>query len=287
MNNFLDKIRLEEDQYEGRPRAFMGDIIKSLLIMSYHGWSYRRARTDIATLCELGHIESIPHRATLNKYMLDPKLQEIIKELITLSAFSFFHNENTILVDSTWFCQFSRICGRHKRKVSDRVLRLPPLNKTRKIHVVCFLESKMVLTVRTSLGNRHDNPFFLPMMKEIWEKGFKIEKVICDSGYFAKENFAWLQDHNVKEAFIDFRSNSIIKRSFSTLRREMFTMYKNRPQEWAATYSKRVLIESLFSTIKRRGKFHYLRSKKPDSQDSEMLLKILTHNFLTIAKYNH
>ncbi len=242
------------------------------------------ANTDIKILYQNQIISTFPKRATLNKYMLDPHIQEKIRELITLSALSFADVNDCILVDSTWFSQYSRICGAHKRKIDDRVLRLPSMAKTRKLHFVCFKDSKMILVARTTKGTTHDNKIFLEMMEEIKFHKFKIRTIIADNAYCAKANFTWLEENGIKKAFLDFKGNSIVRRSQSGLRKDMLMMWKERPDEWKETYRYRVLIESLISGLKRRGKFHYLRSKKPESQDCEMLLKVLLHNLNILAK---
>jgi len=57
--NFLDPLNFETIQIMGRPRAGFKDIVKSLLVMSYNGMSYRRTQSDLRWMHEQGLITSI------------------------------------------------------------------------------------------------------------------------------------------------------------------------------------------------------------------------------------
>jgi len=285
MHQFLDKVALHDDYYQGRPKVPLKDVIGALIVMSYHGWSYRRAYSDIKILYQNEILSTFPKRSTLNRHMLDEGLQEKIKELIRLSALSFAGINDCVLIDSTWFSQHQRICGSHKRKVSDRVLRLPPLSKTRKIHFICFRDSQAILAVRTSKGTTHDNKFFLDLMQDAIDSGFTIRTLIADSAYNDRKNFAWLEEHGIKNAFIDFKKNAVMRHSGVKLRKDMLNMFWNNKEEWRESYKYRMVIEGLISSLKRKGHLHYLRSKKSESQDCEMLLKVLIHNLNIIAKH--
>ncbi len=286
MNMFFEGIDLDEEYLEGRPRASQKDILKSLLIMNYHSWSYRRANSDIESLYKDGLISHIPKRATLNKYMLDSETTKTLCNLISLSALAFIDVEDEVIIDSTWFSQYARICSAHKRKVSDRILRLPSLEKTRKVHIVCFKESKVVISAVPTHGTVNDNLYFLYLMNDCIKRGFTIKKILADKAYGAKDNFLWCQENGITKAFIDFKKNAKYRNSGSSLRKDMLNMKLNRPEEWKESYRFRPIIEGLFSTVKRKGKFHYLKSKKPNSQDCEILLKVFWHNLTTIAKYS-
>ena len=61
--------------------------------------------------------------------------------------------------------------------------------------------------------------------------------------------------------FIDFKSNATLRRAKSDIWREKLRLYKEQKDIWNQSYRFRVLIEGVFSAIKRKN-LNYLRSKK-------------------------
>lgn len=105
--------------------------------------------------------------------------------------------------------------------------------------------------------------------------------------FFISLNIQSKVSHNLGiEAFIDFKKNHVVERSKSFLRKRQLLLYRNEKDIWHESCRFRVLIESLFSVIKRKGK-SYLRSRNPTAQDCEMLLKIFWYNLNIIAKHYH
>ena len=213
MNEFIDGINYEEEQLYGRPRIKTNDILKSLLTMSYNGGSYRRSQSDIQNMFYNGFISFAPKRSTLCKYMLDPKIKEILERLIVLSARTFIDVEDTILIDSTWFGNFIRLSGANKRHTS--LIKLPNMTKTTKLHVVCFLKTQIIICAKTSIGTVHDSKKFEEMLREILDNGFKVKRLLADRGYTGKGNMALCEELGIEEVFIDFKKNATERRDKS------------------------------------------------------------------------
>lgn len=284
MNRFLDGINFEQEQYQGRPRAYINDILKSLLIMSFHSWSYRRANSDIEQLYKEGSLNNIPKRSTLNKYMNNPEVEKIIGRLIQLSALSFSDVENTAVMDSTWYSKYIVVSGAHK--TVHRTLKLPPFSKTRKLHVICLKESKIICWAKAGDGTTHDVNFFKDAITETVKNGFHIKVILADSAYNSRDNFSLCESLNIEWAFLDFKKNNTLKRSGSFLRRKMFKLYTDDKEQWHDFYRHRApTIEGgIFSSFKRKN-INYVRGRKPTAQNVELLLKSLRHNFVIIGKY--
>jgi len=85
--------------------------------------------------------------------------------------------------------------------------------------------------------------------------------------------------------FIDFKSNNQVRRAKSDLWREKLRLYREKKEIWNQTYRFRVVIEVIFSSIKRKN-LNYLRSKKETAMDVELLLKALVYNITIIGKYS-
>jgi len=279
--NFVEPLNFEQLQITGRPRTDFKDIIKSLLVISYNSMSYRRSQSDLKKMYEEGRIRTIPPRSTLNDYSNDKDTRRLIEKLIQLSALFFNDNEDTLILDSTWFSP-KMYTGGYK-KVHDK--KSGTLHSVRKLHVACLKNSRVIAYAKATQGTKHDCPFFEELVLSIIKNGFNIKTLLADSGYSSKENYALCRDNGIMDVFIDFKSNASLKRAKSDLWREKLRLFKEQKEVWNQSYRFRVLIEGVFSAIKRKN-LNYLRSRKETAQDVELLLKALVYNLTVIGKYS-
>lgn len=278
--DFIEPLNFEQLQDMGRPKADFKDIIKELCMMSFNGMSYRRTQTDLQWMFEKELIKSIHPRSTLNDYSNDENTKAIIERLIQVSALFFNENEDTAILDSTWFAK--RMYGGGYKQVHDK--RAGSLYKVRKLHVACLKNSKIICYAKASKGTEHDSPHFEEAVKTICKNGFQIKTLLADAGYTGKNNYALCRDLGIMNVFIDFRSNSKLRNSKSDIWREKLRLYKEHKEIWNQTYRFRVIIEGVFSAIKRKN-ITYLRSKNENAQDVELLLKAFVYNITIIGKY--
>ena len=278
--NFLNPLNFDTIQLMGRPRADFKDIIKSLLVMSYNGMSYRRTQSDLRWMYERELIKSIPPRSTLNDYVNDVNTKKLIEKLISLSSLFFVDEEDTVILDSTWFAK--RMYGGGYKQVHDK--RAGSLYKVRKLHIACLKNSKVIAYAKASKGTEHDSPFFEEIVRGVSKLGFPLKTLLADSGYLSKDNYLICKELGILNTFIDFKSNITGKRGKSDLWREKFKLYKEQKSIWNESYRFRVIVEGVFSAIKRKN-ITYLRSKKETAMDAEVLLKALVYNLTVISKY--
>ena len=281
--NNLDLSEYEKEQINGRPKASLRDIIKCLLITNYLSWSYRRARSDLEDLKEKGFLESVPERATLNRYMQNPELKHILERLIEISAMTFIDVEDCMILDSTQF--FDKILmGGSKSKLhhEGKLFKTPSLRKTRKMHCCVASNHKLIVCARTSIGTVHDHNYFQPLLEIALNLGYRIKKVLADAAYNSKDSYIFCEDNGI-QAWLDFKSNHKVGRSKSFQRKRKLIMYRENPEEWHKDYRMRVLVEHVFSVIKRKG-INHLRSRNDNAKDCEMLLKALWYNLCVIAR---
>lgn len=280
VSNFIDPLNLETLQVMGRPKVDFKDIIKALLVMSYNGMSFRRTQSDLKNMYKEGLIKTILPRSTLNDYSNDDYTKRIIEKLIQISSLFFIDDEDTAVLDSTWFGL--RMYSGGYRKVHDKAS--TSLQKVRKLHVVCLKNSRIIAFAKSTKGTANDSPFFKEMVKSVYKLGFPLKTLLADAGYLSKDNYALCKELGILNAFIDFRSNITGKRGRSDLWKEKFRLFKEQKEVWNQTYRFRVIVEGIFSAIKRKN-LNYLRSRKETAQDVEVLLKALVYNITIISKY--
>lgn len=281
MCDFIEPLNFDQFQIMGRPKANFRDILKSILIMSFNGMSYRRTQSDLKKMYEEGLLTYIPPRSTLNDYINNEETKNLIERLIQISALFFNDNEDTLIVDSTWFGE--RMYSGGYRKVYDK--KHAPLEKVRKLHIGCLKNSKIIAYAKATKGTKHDSPIFEDILIGIRSRGFNIKTLIADAGYSGKNNYALCKDNGINNVFIDFKSNATLRRAKSDVWREKLKLYKEHKEIWNQTYRFRVIVEGIFSAIKRKN-LNYLRSKKEIAMDVEVLLKALVYNLTIIGKYS-
>jgi len=279
--NFIEPLNFEQMQIMGRPKANFKDIIKALCVMSYNGMSFRRTQSDFKKMYEEGLIQSIPPRSTLNDYANNDNTKSLIEKLIQFSALFFTDNENTIILDSTWFGQ--RMYSGGYSKVYDK--KNTSLQKVRKLHAVCLKNSKVIAYAKATKGTKHDSPMFEEMVRGVLKNGFQIKTLLADAGYCSKKNYSLCREFGINNAFIDFKSNAVLRRAKSDLWREKLRLYKEQKEIWNQSYRFRVLVEGVFSAMKKKN-LNYLRSKKETAMDVEVLLKAFVYNLTVIGKYS-
>lgn len=282
-SQFIDDFTFEEEfKTSGRPKFCIKDILKCLIIMNFHTLSYRRSFTDFMFLKEKGIIKNIPKKSTLCRYMNSTFLKEILENLIQSSATCFRDVEETFMMDSSQFLNKLLVNATQRIKKDHKVLR-SAYRETRKLHICIAKNSKVICVAKTSNGKQHDSQKFEELFFTLINNKFYVKKLLCDSAYNSKAAYSICEDHGV-DAFLDFKSNSVIRRSQGIQRKEKLIMYRTQPKTWKESYSYRCLVEMVFSNLKKKSR-DYLRGLNETSQDSEMLLKCLWYNIALIAKY--
>lgn len=277
----IEPLNFEQLQLRGRPKANFKDILKALCLMSYNGMSYRRTQTDLKWMLENELINYVPPRSTLNDYANNLNTKNLIEKLIQVSALFFQENEDTTILDSTWFGE--RMYSGGYRKVYDK--KNAPLGKVRKLHIACLKNSKIIACAFATKGTRHDSPVFEELVTKLKSNGFQIKTLLADAGYSGKNNYALCKELGILNVFIDFKSNATLSRAKSDIWREKLKLYKEQKDVWNQTYRFRVIVEGIFSAIKKKH-LNYLRSKKETAMDVEVLLKALVYNLTIIGKYS-
>ena len=121
------------------------------------------------------------------------------------------------------------------------------------------------------------------MVKGTINNSFKIVSILADSAYCSKKHYKLCEELGIKNVFLDFKKNIRKSETTTSLWQKQVKLYQEKPEEWKESYRYRPIVESTFSTIKRKGK-NYLRCRRSNSQDCEMFLKALWYNLIIIGK---
>ena len=115
-------------------------------------------------------------------------------------------------------------------------------------------------------------PEFNTLLKHLPNLG----DVYGDKGYSSRKNCQIIADKK-GTPYLCFKGNATNKTKGKTAWIISIRSYKKNKEEWLDTYHARSIVESVFSSMKRRwGSF--LRSRRKWMQKKELSLKVLSYN---------
>ena len=71
---------------KGRPRLPLSDMLFASVYKVYVGFSSRRFTSDLRDAFVDGYVNSTPHFNSVSRYLSDPALTDVLKDLITASS---------------------------------------------------------------------------------------------------------------------------------------------------------------------------------------------------------
>jgi transposase len=274
----------EPEQYRGRPRLPLSDMIFASAFKIYSTVSARRFMTDLREAKERGYLTKVPHYNSVFRYLEADDLTPHLYSMIATSSLPLKSIESDFAVDSSGFStgQFVRWLDVKYGKQEDRRMWL-------KLHLMCGVKTNIVTSVEVSDGYAHDYHYFKGLVARTGENGFNMKEVSADKAYLGGENLLVTLRHGAIP-YIPFKSNS--KAGLSTygtkseLWDRMFHFYNFHREEFLQHYHKRSNVETTFSMIK--AKFgQRLRSKTLTAQVNEALCKVLCHNLCVLIQSVH
>jgi len=270
----LETIKEPLIDRRGPKGATNKEKIYSLFVYTYNGNSSRRTISDLKNATTREIITSTPHYNTLLNY-LNNTPHELITRLIRLTAIPLKNVETTFSVDSSGFSTSQFI------KWSDvRTERNNKRRKWKKCHIIVGNNTNIITNVTITKGERNDSPELPRLVKKTAET-FNILEVSADKAYSSRKN------HNVINEvgaipYIPFKKHTTGKSRGSMIWTKMFNQFLQNNEEFLEHYHKRSNVETTFSMIKRKFG-NSIRTKKEDSQITEILMKCLCHNLAVLV----
>ena len=212
------------------------------------------------------YYKKLPGHSVIHRGMQKLSIKYIRKVMNRVTGFLRRKGMN-IAVDSTGFRTGNssiwydiRIKRRNKRK--DCI----------KLHISVDVDTGIIHWFIMTDSTRHDSPEFKHLMKHLPELG----NVLGDKAYSSRNNCQIVADKNGKP-YLHFKDNATNKSKGKPAWTISIREYKNDTEEWLSVYHLRSIVESVFSSIKKRwGSF--LRGRKKWMQKKELALKVLAYN---------
>ena len=148
--------------------------------------------------------------------------------------------------------------------------------------------SHLVLSLWTGIGGGGDHPHFESVLFDAWRRtpGRSLKKVVADAGYDAERN------HELARQDMTIRSiiPATIGRRFvngspprGRWRRQMRLLLRTKRSRRRCDYTQRWQIETVNSMLKR-NLGSACRGKTSKSRQSDLRLKVLTHNLMILRR---
>lgn len=219
--------------------------------------------------------DDTPGHSVIHRGMKKLSIKYIRKVMNRVTRFLKRHGMN-IAVDSTGFRTGNSsiwydIRIRRKNKKKDCI----------KLHISADVDTGIIHYFIMTPWKRHDSPEFKKLLKHLPELGI----VLGDIAYSSRVNCQITADKK-GIPYLHFKDNVTSKAKGYSAWIISFRSYKKDTEEWLSVYHLRSIIESVFSSIKRRWG-SYLLSKKCWMQKKELSLKVLSYNVKQVLMVQH
>lgn len=264
----------------GRPPVYLADIIKSLCIKAYHNYSFCRLESELKIAKAMGIIDVVHKRSTLTKYMQNINVTEILHKLYKVIAEPLSIIEINFAIDATGVS--SKYGEKRWVKVRHTKKELSLCKQYAKLHIISGCKTNIITSAKITKGTNHESPFLKPLLEDTI-KNFTPQNVLADSGYLSKNNVKIIKNIGALPFIKGKKNINVIKKGRNTAWNNMLKMWKYNQPEFAKHYHQRSNVESTFSALKRRfGDF--CRCKKQESQENEILCRIVCFNASVLSK---
>jgi transposase len=277
LRGLCDGIVSPKKDGPGRPRLPLGDAVYAATMKVYTTVSGRRADTDIRACEERGLVEHAPAYNSVFKIIERPDLRLLFKFLVEESAAPLKAIERTFAADSTGFATNTYARWFDHKYGEKRTQRWV------KLHAMIGTVTNVITAAEVTESHVGDSPMLAPMAERTKANGFDVREVSLDKAYLSHENLA-LVERLGGVPYIPFKSNSGSTGSEAWER--MFHLFSLNKDDFLAHYHRRSNVESTFGAVKKKFG-ESVRSRLPDAQYNEVLLKCLCFNLSRLVHAIH
>lgn len=151
-----------------------------------------------------------------------------------------------------------------------------------KFHIISGIKTNVICSAKVTKGAAHESPHFKSLLDDT-AKVFNIKELSADSGYLSKENVKAISKKCAAPYIKGKKGVNVPNKNATSPWGMMLRLWKHHQMFFSERYHKRSNVESTFSMIKKKfGDF--CRSKKPTSQENEILCKVVCHNSVVLAE---
>jgi transposase len=219
--------------------------------------------------------DDLPGHSVIHRGMTKLSIKYIRKVMNMVTRFLRRHGMN-IAVDSSGFRT-----GNSSIWYDIRIRRKNLRKECIKLHISVDVDTGVIHSFTMTSSERHDSPEFQKLLSHLSELG----AVFGDKGYSSRNNCQIVADKN-GIPYLCFKDNATNKAKGKPAWIISIRAYKNKKEEWLSVYHLRSIVESVFSSIKKRWG-SYLLSRKKWMQKKKLSLKVLSYNVKQVLLVQH
>jgi transposase len=219
------------------------------------------------------NVDSLPTHSVIHRGMHRMSMK-YIRKVISFLIVKFRRKGMTVAVDSTGFS-----LSNSSKWFDIRIQRISSRRESMKLHIVIDIETGIIHHFSTTTWNRHDSMEFKKMITALPQ----ISAALGDKAYSSRMNCQLVADRG-GIPYLIFKDNVKGTAKGNSAWKISFHKYKKNNEEWMKTYHLRSIVESVFSSLKKRWNGH-ISSKKPWHRRRELALKVLAYNLKQVL-YN-
>ena len=286
----------------------LAQLFACLVVREHFGLSYRRAEALLADspawLADIGLTKAPDHNTlwrafeSLLKAHRCQRMLDLLAELF-VKAKLLTVRRKPLAIDSTCFehrhrsGHYDRRCrGMTSESATDarkrpgkwgasvNAARSRNLRRMPKLAIAVDAGCHLILSATARLGNGSDAPDFDDLLFHAWRRA-NVKVVVADAGYDSESNHRIArQDMGVRSIIPPGIGRPTSKPPSGRWRRLMAKRFKRKADQ--NHYAQRAQSETAHSMIKR-NLGSALRSRTPERQKQEMMLRVLTHNIMLLC----
>ncbi len=234
--------------------------------------SYYKVNTELARLLKTTNLpgHSVIHRG-MEKLTL-PYLRRFSRRLLL----RFKRQGMIVAVDSTGFS-----LSKTSKWFDIRVRRENQKRDFLKLHVAIDVDTGLIQAFSVSAWKVADTTEFKHLLKALP----RIGKCLGDKGYSSRVNCTLVLKKGGMP-YLMFKSNAAGKAKGHPAWKRSFQEYKQNEKQWLQEYHLRSLVESIFSSIKKRWS-GFIQSKNGWMMIKELSLKVVSYNIKQVLYLEH
>ena len=284
LNELCGLIEQSPQPINGRPRLPLADVVQAIAHKVYSGDSGRRAMSTIRSAQSDGLMVKAPSFTSLHRYMENPAVTPVLRDLIRASALPVAPIETTFAVDSSGFA--SSVYDRWFDHKWNREIKGA---KWVKAHIMCGTRTNVVTVADATATATADSPYWRPFVEATAEH-FEIAEVSGDKAYLSRDNLHAVNDVG-GTPYIMFKSNSVLRNRSHKYGRDllwekMLGQFLYQREEYLRHYHLRSNVETAFSMVKAKFGGNVM-AKTPTAQVNEVLAKLLCHNISAVIRASY
>ena len=218
-------------------------------------------------------VDRVPGHSVIHRGMLNMPLA-YIRKIIKILVFRYRRRGMTVAVDSSGFSLTNS-----SKWFDIRIKRVNKRKENAKLHIVVDVDTGIIHHFTITNWKRSDSKEFKRLINALPT----IAKALGDKAYSSRKNCTLVVTHGGKP-YLMFKENATGRTKGSPAWKISFHEYKKNPKAWKDVYHLRSIVESVFSSIKKRWNGH-IASRKGWMIRKELALKVLAYNLKQVL-YN-